>query len=88
MTFQETLAWHGLQWDRINRLADLGDALARRLVVAYHVLYDDQLNPVKQTDWMKVADDYCRRDLTDVTRVILADRFGHKAPTSLRRLDS
>jgi len=88
MTFQETLAWQATQWDNINRLADLGEVLARRLVLAYHTLYADQMNPAKQTEWMAIADDYVRRDLTAVTRVILQDRFGHKAPVQLRRLDS
>lgn len=88
MTFHETLSWQLTQWDKINRLADLGDALARRLVLAYHTLYAHQLDPKLQTEWMKVADDYCRRDLTITTRVILQDRFGHKAPQHLRRIDS
>ena len=88
MTFQEALAWQSIQWDKINRLADLGDALARRLVLAYHDLHANQLDPYFQTEWHKIADDYCRRDLTAATRVILADRFGHKAPVALRRLDS
>jgi hypothetical protein len=88
MTFQETLMWQATQWDKINRLADLGDALARRLVVAYHELHADRFNPVKQTEWVKIADDFCRRDLTITTRTILQDRFGHKAPQTLRRIDS
>jgi hypothetical protein len=88
MTFPETLSWQATQWDKINRLADLGDALARRLVVAYHELYADRLNPYLQSEWQKIADDYCRRDLTVVTRVLLQDRFGHKLPYQLRRLDS
>lgn len=88
MTFQETLAWQATQWDKINRLADQGDKLARKLVVAYHNLYDHKLDPELQTEWMLIADDYCRRDLTLVTRVILQDRFGHKAPVHLKRMDS
>lgn len=88
MTFHETLAWQGTQWDKINRLADQGDTLARKLVVAYHNLHAHQLDPKLQTEWMLIADDYCRRDLTIVTRVILADRFGHKVPHQLKRMDS
>lgn len=88
MTFQETLAWQTGQWDKINRLADLGDALARRLVFAYHLLYANQLDPYLQSEWLKIADDYCRRDLTIVTRAILADKFGHKIPRQLKRIDS
>lgn len=88
MTFQETLAWQATQWDKINRLADRGDKLARKLVVAYHNLRASQLDPTLQTEWMLIADDYCRRDLTLATRVILQDRFGHKAPQQLKRMDS
>jgi hypothetical protein len=88
MTFQETLAWQATQWDKINRLADLGDLLARRLVVAYHKLHANRLNTDMQTEWVKIADDYCRRDLTGTTRRILQDRFGHKIPPALKRLDS
>ena len=88
MTFQETLAWQATQWDKIYRLADLGDKLARKLVTAYHDLYANQLNPRLQTEWQKIADDYCRRDLTITTRAQLQERFGHKIPLSLKRLDS
>lgn len=88
MTFQETLAWQACQWDKINRLADQGDKLARRLVVAYHELFASQLDPKKQDTWIKVADDYCRRDLTITTRAQLQERFGYKIPRQLRRLDS
>lgn len=82
------MEWQRVNADKINRLAKLGDALAVRLIVAYRDLHADKLNPVKQSEWMKVCDDYCRRDLTDVTRVILQDRYGHKAPKKLKRLDS
>ncbi len=88
MTFQEALSWQQTQWDKINQLADRGDTLARRLVVAYHDLHANQLDPYLQSEWMKIADDYCRRDLTIATRRILQDRFGHKVPKPLRRLDS
>lgn len=88
MTFQETLEWQRVQSDSINRLANLGDPLALRLIEAYRALYANQLDAYLQSEWLKVCDDYCRRDLTLVTRVILQDRFGHKAPHSLRRLDS
>jgi hypothetical protein len=88
MTFQETMEWQRTQSLKISRLARLGDKLAGRLIAAYRDLYDDQLNPFKQQEWMKVCDDYCRRDLTLVTRVLLQDKFGHKLPYQLRRLDS
>jgi hypothetical protein len=88
MTFGETLEWQRVNSVHIKRLADLGDRLAMKLITAYRELYADQLNPIKQNEWMKIADDYCRRDLTIVTRVLLQDRFGHKAPKTLRRLDS
>jgi hypothetical protein len=88
MTFQETLSWQATQWDKINRLADQGDALARRLVVAYHELFANKLDTYLQSEWMKIADDYFRRDHDIATRVILQDRLGHKAPVNLRRLNS
>ena len=88
MTFQDTMAWQRVQSDKINRLARLGDKLALRLIEAYRELYADQMNPLKQSEWMKICDDYCRRDLTIVTRVLLQDRYGHKAPQQLRRLDA
>ena len=86
MTFQETLEWQRVQSPKINRLAKLGDKLALKLITAYHELYRDRLNPFKQAEWMKICDDYCRRDLTLVTRVILQDRFGHKIPPQLRKV--
>lgn len=88
MTFAETMEWQRCNSEKISRLAHLGDKLAMRLITAYRELYADRLNPWKQQEWMKVCDDYCRRDLTLVTRVILQDKFGHKAPKQLRRLDS
>lgn len=88
MTLQMTIEWQRCNCDKINRLAKLGDPLAMRLVIAYRELHVDQLNPFKQQEWMKVADDFCRRDLTLVTRVLLQDRYGHKPPIELRRLDS
>lgn len=88
MTFFDTIQWQRVNSAHISRLAVLGDALAVKLVAAYRDLYDDKLNPHKQTEWMKICDDFCRRDLTLTTRVILQDRFGHKAPKDLRRLDS
>lgn len=88
MTFQMTLEWQRVQSHNISRLALLGDPLACRLVTAYRALYVDQTNPYLQSEWMKVCDDYCRRDLTITTRTILQDRFGHKAPKQLKRMDS
>lgn len=88
MDFNSTMEWQRVNSEKINRLARLGDKLALRLITAYRELYVDQLNPIKQTEWMKVCDDYCRRDLTLVTRVILQDRYGHKEPKQLRRMDS
>ncbi len=88
MTLQEALEYQRTQSHHIKRLADLGDRLAMKLITAYRELYSDQLNPIKQNEWMKIIDDYCRRDLTIVTRTLLQDRLGHKVPKSLRRLDS
>lgn len=88
MTFQETMDWQRVNAHHIQRLAKLGDKLAIRLVIAYRELFVDKLNTIKQHEWLAVCDDYCRRDLTVVTRVLLQDRYGHKAPTQLRRLDS
>jgi hypothetical protein len=88
VTFQMTLEWQRVQSHKINRLAKLGDKLALRLIVAYRDLYADQLNPHKQNEWMLIADDFCRRDLTITTRTILADRYGHKEPKQLKRMDS
>lgn len=82
------MEWQRVNADKINRLAKLGDKLAVRLVAAYRDLYADKLNPAKQSEWMKVCDDYCRRDLTNTTRRILQDRYGHKIPAALKRLDS
>jgi len=88
MTFRETQEWLRVQSEHINRLAKLGDGLALRLIDAYRELHADRLNPVKQSEWMAVCDDYCRRDLTITTRVILQTKYGHKEPRQLRRLDS
>lgn len=88
MTFRETQEWQYCNAPKINRLAKFGDKLAKRLITAYRVLYADRLNPFKQQEWMKICDDYCRRDLTITTRAQLAERFGHKIPRELRRMDS
>jgi hypothetical protein len=88
MTFGETLEWQRCNTESINRLGRLGDKLALQLVRAYQDLYADRLNPRKQTEWMKICDDYARRELTDVTRVILQDRYGHKPPRDFKRMDS
>ncbi len=88
MTFQETLEWQRCNAHHISRLAGLGDKLAHRLIDAYCALYANQLDPRLQAEWLRVADDYCRRDLTITTRTILQDRFGHKEPKVLRRIDS
>lgn len=88
MTFNETLEWQRVQSDRIKRLAKFGDKLAKRLIDAYRILYADRLNPLKQQEWLKICDDYCRRDLTITTRALLAERFGHKIPQQLKRMDS
>ncbi len=88
MTFQETMAWQRIQSEKIKRLAKFGDKLAKRLITAYTVLYADRTNLFKQREWMKICDDYCRRDLTITTRKQLAERFGHKIPQQLRRFDS
>lgn len=88
MTFNETMQWQAVNAPHIKRLSKFGDQLATRLITAYRVLYLDKLNPFKQQEWMLICDDYCRRDLMSTTRTILQDRFGHKAPKDLRRLDS
>lgn len=86
MTFQETREWQLVNSGHINRLAKLGDRLACRLILAYKEMYADPFNPWKQSEWMKVCDDYCRRDLTQTTRRILQDRFEHKVPKDLARI--
>lgn len=86
MTYQETRLWLIDQGPNIGRLAKEGDKLALRLVQAHIDHIGDKLNPVLQDDLVKVADDYCRRDLTITTRRILQDRFGHRIPTQLRKL--
>jgi hypothetical protein len=88
MTLAMTIEWQFCNSAKINRLAKLGDPLANRLITAYRALYASQLDPYLQSEWMKVCDDFCRRDLTLTTRTILQDRFGHKAPKQLKRMDS
>lgn len=88
MDFHSTMEWQRVNSEKINRLAKLGDALALRLIEAYRAAFADKLNTYLQDEWMKVCDDYCRRDLTLTTRTILQDRYGHKEPKQLRRLDS
>ena len=84
VTFKETMFWQRENAPLINRLAKLGDKLAKRLMLAYQQAYDDKLNIDKQSEWMKVADDFCRRELTLTTRRILQDRYGHKIPSVYR----
>lgn len=88
MDFPSTLDWQRCNSEKISRLAMLGDPLANRLVAAYRALYADKLNPYLQSEWMAVCDDFCRRDLTLTTRKILQDRYGHKVPKQLKRMDS
>jgi hypothetical protein len=88
MTLAMTIEWQFCNAAKINRLAKLGDPLAIRLITAYRALYESQLDPYLQSEWMKICDDFCRRDLTITTRKILADRFGHKEPKHLKRMDS
>jgi hypothetical protein len=88
VTFEETKEWQAVNARYIMRLAKEGDALAKRLVAADRARCAKPLDPLLLTDWMKVCDDYCRRDLTTVTRRILQDRFGHKIPKELKRMDS
>ena len=87
MTFNETMGWQRVNAHHIKRLAALGDKLANRLIMAYEALYADRINPDKQSEWMKICDDYCRRDLTMTTRRLLQDRFGHKIPSTFKRLN-
>ena len=84
MDFMETMDWQRSNISQINRLANLGDALARRLIQAYRDLYRDQLNIYLQSEWMKVCDDFARRELMLSTRRILQDRYGHKIPSVFR----
>lgn len=86
MTFQETREWQLVNSAAITRIAKLGDPLALRLVQAYRAMFDNPFDPYIQTEWMKVCDDYVRRDLTQTTRRILQDRFEHKVPKDLARL--
>ena len=88
MNFLETREWQAVNARHIARLAKEGDALAKRLIAADRARCANPLDPKLLTDWLKVADDYCRRDLTMVTRRILQDRFGHKIPKDLKRVDS
>ena len=84
----ETLEWLRVNSSHIDRLAKLGDALALKLIWSYRELYADRLNPYKQSEFLKITDDYCRRDLTITSRAQLADKYGHKIIKPLRRLDS
>ena len=86
MTFQETMLWQRWNAPHINWLARQGDKLALRLIESYRILYADQLNPYKQGEFMRVADDYVRRDHLIVTRSILQSRYGYKIPRDFRRL--
>jgi hypothetical protein len=88
MNFRETQEWQYVNASKINRLAKLGDSLAKRLIEAYRTLYTDKLNPYLQSEWLKICDDFCRRDLTISTRAQLAEKYGHKIPQQLRRIDS
>lgn len=88
MNAQETLEWQRDNVESINRLAKLGDKLALRLIEAYRYAYAHQTDPWALEEWVKVCDDYVRRELTNVTRRILQDRFGHKIPKNFRRIDS
>src|ERR1700684_1092116 len=86
MDFLSTLEWQRSNSSHINRLAKLGDKLAKRLITAYIDLYGDQLNPTKQSEWMAICDDFCRRELLLTTRRIVQDRYGAKIPSEYRNL--
>lgn len=88
MDAQSTLAWQRENAPQINKLAKEGDALAMRLIEAYREAYRHPLDPYLHDEWMKICDDYVRRDLTNTTRRILQDRFGYKIPKPLKRVDS
>ncbi len=88
MTLSEALEWQRINAHHINRLAKLGDKTALRLIDVYRTLYADQLNPMKQNEFMAVVDDYFRRDHMIIERNQLAERFGHKIPKNFRRIDS
>lgn len=80
MTFQETMEWQRENAPYIKRLAKQGDKLAKRLIEAYIAAYGNQKDEYLRGEWMKVCDDFCRRDLTIVTRVIQENRYGKKYP--------
>jgi len=86
MTYEETKWWLIENGPAIGRLAKQGDKLALRLIQAHYDHIRNKLDPRLQDDLVKVADDYCRRDLTITTRVILQNRYGHRIPKDLRRL--
>jgi hypothetical protein len=88
MDFPTTLDWQRSNSEKINRLARLGDRLAKSLIQAYTYLYDHRLDPAAQENWLKICDDYARRELMATTRRILNDRYGHKIPKTFRRIDS
>jgi hypothetical protein len=88
VNFTQTHEWQRVNARHIVRLAQEGDKLALRLIAADRARCAKPLDPHLITEWLKVADDYCRRDLTMTTRRILQDRYGHKIPKELRRVDS
>lgn len=83
-----SLEWQRENSQHINNLVKQNDPLAIRLVTAYRALYAHPLDPYLESEWLKVCDDYVRRELTSTTRVILQDRFGFKPPKHLKRIDS
>ncbi len=88
MTFQDALDWQRFNAHHISRLSGLGDRLARRLIEAYHALHADKFNPQKQAEWHRIVEDYVRRELELASRRELQERFGHKIPKQMRRIDS
>jgi hypothetical protein len=86
LDFKATMEWQACNIIAINRLAKLGDKLALRLIEAYRAAYDDKLNIWKQDEWMKVCDDFARRELMLDTRRILQDRYGHKIPSEYKNI--
>ena len=80
MTFGETLEWQRCNsWD-INRMAKLGEPLAKKLISAYVRMFDSRLNIDYQHEWMKYCDEFSRRDLIDAERYIVQNQYGHKVP--------
>lgn len=78
MIMSEAIAWLRYNGHHVARLANLGDKLAARVELAYRLLYGDQLNPTKQTEFLVVIHELIRRELTITERAVLENRYGYK----------